>query len=357
MRAVVYDSFEGLLRLTDVPDPAPEPHGVVVRVTATGLCRSDWHGWMGHDDDITALPHIGGHEFAGVVEVVGSQVQRWKRGDRVTVPFVCACGTCPTCDAGQHQVCPNQWQPGFSGWGSFAEYVALPWADVNLVALPEAIPDSAAAALGCRTATAYRAVALVGRCAPGEKVAVIGCGGVGLSAVMTARALGAHVIGLDVSAGALGLARRLGAETTVDASGLTPDEVVAAIAEATDGGAHLALDALGSIDTAHISVACLRRRGRQVQVGLLPPAVVAGRASVPMHLVISRELSILGSHGLAAHDYPDLLDLVADGRIDPQALVTRTIGLAELPAAMAAMGARSDPGVTVVDPGALSPRV
>ena len=203
MRAVVYDGFGEAPRVEAVADPEPPPHGVVVRVEASGLCRSDWHGWMGHDPDIRAFPHVPGHELAGVIEAVGPEVRDWAPGARVTVPFVCACGDCEQCAAGNEQICDRQRQPGFTHWGSFAEYVALDWADVNLVALPESVGFDAAAGLGCRFATAYRAVVQVGRAQPGEWVAVHGCGGVGLSAVMIAAGLGARVVALDVADGAL----------------------------------------------------------------------------------------------------------------------------------------------------------
>ncbi|MFB9839326.1 alcohol dehydrogenase catalytic domain-containing protein, partial [Actinoallomurus acaciae] len=187
MRAVVFEEFGRMPDLREVPDPAPSPAGVVIRVAATGLCRSDWHGWMGHDSDIT-LPHVPGHELAGVVEAAGPEVTGWRAGDRVTVPFVCACGRCPACAAGEQQVCERQTQPGFTHWGSFAEYVAVENADVNLVGLPEGLGFAAAAGLGCRFATAYRALTAHGRATPGQWVAVHGCGGVGLSAVMIAAA-------------------------------------------------------------------------------------------------------------------------------------------------------------------------
>jgi D-arabinose 1-dehydrogenase-like Zn-dependent alcohol dehydrogenase len=179
MRAVVYDGFREPPGVETVPDPAPAPHGAVVRVEATGLCRSDWHGWMGHDPDISRFPHVPGHELAGVVEAVGADVRRWRPGARVTVPFVCACGTCEQCAAGHGQICDRQTQPGFTHWGSFAELVALDWADVNLVALPDSVDDVAAAGLGCRFATAYRAVLQVGRArasgSPCTAAAASGC--------------------------------------------------------------------------------------------------------------------------------------------------------------------------------------
>ena len=121
MKAVVYENFSSIPKIMNVEDPAPENHGVVIKVAATGVCRSDWHGWMGHDPDIE-LPHVPGHEFAGIIEAVGKDVRRFKIGDRVTVPFVSGCGFCPECHGGNHQVCGNQTQPGFTHWGSFAEY-------------------------------------------------------------------------------------------------------------------------------------------------------------------------------------------------------------------------------------------
>ncbi len=353
MRALVYEAFGGALDLREVPDPEPAPHGVVVRVEASGLCRSDWHGWSGHDPGI-ALPHVPGHELAGRVESIGAAVTRWAPGDRVTVPFVCACGTCGQCRAGQHQICERQTQPGFTGWGSFAELVALDHADVNLVALPDDVTAVAAAGLGCRVATAHRAVLAQGGARAGRWVAVHGCGGVGLAAVMVAAAVDARVVAVDVSPTALELARSFGAEVVVDASTAGgADTDATAIADAvravTDGGAHVSLDAFGSEASCAASVLSLRPRGRHVQVGLLPAGL--GHPAVPMAAVIAGELEIVGSHGMPAHDYDQLLALVAAGRLRPELLVTRRIGLAEAVDALPAMGAPGFPaGVTVVEP-------
>ncbi|WP_406398497.1 zinc-dependent alcohol dehydrogenase family protein [Streptomyces sp. NBC_00879] len=343
MRAVVFEEFGGPLDVREVPDPVAAPGGAVIRVEATGLCRSDWHGWMGHDPGIT-LPHVPGHELAGVVESVGDGVVEWRPGDRVTVPFICACGRCAACARGAQQVCERQEQPGFTHWGSFAEYVPVHHADTNLVALPDAMSLSTAASLGCRFATAFRAVVAQGRVRPGEWVAVHGCGGVGLSAVMIAAACGARVVAVDLSPDALELARSFGAEVCVDASALGAG-VADAVRSATGGGAHLSLDALGAPVTCVNSVQSLRRQGRHVQVGLLPQGI-----HLPMDRVVPLELEILGSHGMAAHAYPELMAMVASGSLRPDLLVTRTIGLAEAPAALAALGRGSGTGVTVVVP-------
>ncbi|MFF3091388.1 alcohol dehydrogenase catalytic domain-containing protein [Streptomyces nojiriensis] len=346
MRAVVFERYGEQAEVREVAEPGPPAGGVVVRVEATGLCRSDWHGWMGHDPNIV-LPHVPGHELAGVVEAVGAGVVNWRVGDRVTAPFVCACGSCADCAAGDHQVCARQTQPGFTHWGSFAEYVALDHADVNLVAVPEELSYATAAGLGCRFATAFRAVVARGRVAAGEWVAVHGCGGVGLSAVMIAAAAGARVVAVDTAPGALDLARTFGAVHCVDAR--DGADTAQAVREATGGGAHLSLDALGSPATAAASVAGLRRRGRHVQVGLLPAA--AGAAALPMDRVIGWELEVLGSHGMAAHAYPPMMEMVRGGVLRPDLLVTSTIPLDAAPAALAAMGTAAGRGVTIILPG------
>jgi len=338
----VYESFGGQPQVRDVPDPLPKREGVVIGVRATGLCRSDWHGWQGHDSDITELPHVPGHELAGEVHAVGGDVTQWRVGDRVTVPFICACGRCPSCVAGDQQVCSRQTQPGFTHWGSFAEYVAIDHADVNLVALPPEMSYSTAAALGCRFATAFRSVVAQGRVRSGEWVVVHGCGGVGLSAVMIAAACGAQVVAVDVNPRALDLAKQFGAALCLEA---VPD-VVSRVVEATGGGAHLSLDALGHPVTAANSVLSLRRRGRHVQVGLLP----GGATPLPMDRVIGWELEILGSHGMPAHAYGPMLDLVATGSLRPDLLVARTIGLPEAADALAEMDRSTAAGMTMIKP-------
>lgn len=346
MRAVVYPDHGVLPEVAEVPPPRCPDDGVVVAVRATGVCRSDWHAWKGHDP--VPLPHVPGHELAGVVAEVGPDVRRWSVGDRVTVPFVCGCGQCAWCAAGEAQVCPRQTQPGFTGPGSFAELVALHAADLNLVRLPDAVDFVTAASLGCRFATAFRALTAHGRVEPGSWLAVHGCGGVGLSAVMVGAALGARVVAVDVSPAALERAREVGAEVLLDARdpGAGTD-VAERVRDVTGGGAHVSLDALGSPATAVASVMSLRRRGRHVQVGLL-----LGEAStppLPMDRVVAQELEVYGSHGMAAHEYPAMLAMIEDGTLRPELLVGEVIDLEAAGAALAAMDRpRAGSGMTVV---------
>src|SRR6476661_5931747 len=340
---MVVDAVRARPEVREVPDPVAPDAGVVVEVVSTGLCRSDWHAWAGHDD--IAFPHVPGHELAGVVVEVGAGVDRWAVGDRVTVPFVCGCGRCEWCLSGNAQVCPDQQQPGFTHWGSFAELVALHAADTNLIGLPESIDFATAAGLGCRFATAYRALVGRARVSEGEWVTVFGAGGVGLSTVMIARALGSRVVAVDRSPEALALAADLGADHVLLADG---SDVPAAVADLTGGGSHVAVDAVGSEQTCADAILSLRRRGRHVQVGLLPP--VDGHPRVPMSRVIGWELDLLGSHGMAAVDYPGMLALVADGSRQPQRLVRRTIGLAEAAALLPRLDDAGLAGLTIVDP-------
>lgn len=343
MRAMVYEAFGVRPEIRVVPDPAPAPGGVVVKVAATGLCRSDWHGWMGHDSDIR-LPHVPGHELAGEVVACGAGVSRFGRGDRVTVPFVSGCGRCFECRSGNQQVCERQFQPGFTAWGSFAEYVALDHADGNLVRLPESIDCETAASLGCRFATSFRAVVDQGKVRGGEWVAVHGCGGIGLSAIMIAAAMGANPVAVDISTEKLDLARSIGAVATIDASSTA--DVPEAVREITGGGAHLSLDALGSPTTCFNSIKNLRRRGRHVQVGLM----LAEHATpqIPMAQVIAHELEIYGSHGMQAWRYNAMLEMMAQGRLRPQHLIGRRISLDEAVQALMDMPASRDLGISVI---------
>lgn len=346
MRAVIYSEYGALPTLQEVPEPRCPADGVVVAVEATGVCRSDWHAWMGHDP--VALPHVPGHELAGSIAEVGPDVTRWRVGDRVTVPFACGCGTCLVCRAGNSQVCPNQTQPGFTHWGSFADRVALHAADSNLIALPGTVSAVDAAALGCRFATAFGALVGRGRLTSGEWLVVHGAGGVGLSAVMIGMALGARVVAVDVSQAALDQAGDLGAEVIIRTTDKDDPTLVARrVIDATEGGAHVSIDAFGSTATALASIGGLRQRGRHVQVGLL----LAADAVLPVAMgpVVARELEILGSHGLAAAGYPPMMDLLASGALDPGRLVGHVISLDEAGRALAELGSRGRaPGLHVV---------
>lgn len=343
MRAAVYEEFQKPLTIQNVPTPKPSKNGVVIKVKACGICRSDWHGWMGNDADIK-LPHVPGHELAGVVEETGDGVRNWKKGDRVTLPFVCGCGVCAQCFSGNHQICDFQFQPGFTAWGAFAEFVAIDHADTNLVRLPEEIDFVTASSLGCRFITSFRAVVAQGKISDGEWLAVHGCGGVGLSAIMIGSALGAKVVAIDISDEKLEFARVVGAAAVVNAKTANPIE---AIKEITSGGVHVSIDALGNPEICFNSISSLRKRGRHIQVGLMEAEY--RQASIPINLVVANELEIFGSHGMQAHKYPEMLEMISSGKLQPQKLIGKTISLEESLQELTNMNNFTGTGVTVID--------
>ncbi|MCH8233265.1 MAG: zinc-dependent alcohol dehydrogenase family protein [Bacteroidetes bacterium] len=322
MQAATYETFSGPITIQEVRDPVASPNGVIIEVMATGICRSDWHGWKGHDQDIT-LPHVPGHELAGMVSDTGKNVKNWKPGDRVTLPFVCGCGTCEQCVSGNQQVCDHQFQPGFTHWGSFAEYIAIEYADINLVRLPDDMAYETAASLGCRFATSFRAIVHQGKVAEAQWVAVYGCGGVGLSAIMIANALGAYVVGVDISEETLSIAKKVGSDVIINAT--NTDDIPELIREVSNGGVHVSIDALGSVETCQNSVLSLRKRGKHIQVGLL-----AGKTpEIPMDTVVANELELIGSHGIQAHAYPQIFEMIESGRLRPGDLISGRVSLQE----------------------------
>lgn len=347
MRAIVYEEFSVLPQLRDIESPSTPTSGVVIDVEATGVCRSDHHAWAGHDATIT-LPHVPGHELVGRIASAGPDVTNFRVGQRVTVPFVCGCGRCRWCLGGNAQVCPNQTQPGFTHFGSWADQVVIHNADANLIAVPDDLPASAMVGLGCRFATAFHGLRVRANLSAGETVAVFGCGGVGLSAIMIARAIGAQVVAIDVNDAALERALQHGATHTVNAAGKSPAdlsaEVVAQFSDQCPDGVAVSVDALDREDTITAAIASLAPLGRHVQIGLLaaPPVIDLGR-------VIGLELSVLGSHGMAAAEYPEMLDLVVDGKLRPQDLVTNVIGLEDAPSAMEELGSNTGSGMTIID--------
>ncbi len=343
MRAIYFEEFAGQLVVKEIPIPNAENSSVVIRVAATGLCRSDWHAWMGHDSDI-ALPHVPGHEFAGVISSVGPEVVKFKVNDRVTVPFISGCGQCEFCLRGDAQVCPTQTQPGFTHFGSFAEYVQIHNADFNLIHLPDDLSFETAASLGCRFATSFRGLVDRAQVLPDEWVAIFGCGGVGLSAIMIAKALGAKVIAIDISPSALAKGKEIGADYLINSTEVDPVSEILQIS----GGVDISVDALGSATTASAGINSLRRLGRHLQLGLLPSDT--GTTALPIGRVIAYELTLLGSHGMAAIDYPKLLSMVASKTLRPELLVTSTITLEAGAIALANFTERSGAGIEIINP-------
>ena len=341
MRAAVMHGVRQDLAVMAVPDPVCPPDGVVLRVLACGICRSDWHAWTGADP--VALPHVLGHEYCGMIEAVGPLVSHWRLGDRVIAPFILGCGSCPDCRAGHQTLCATQALPGFNLPGAYGELLAVPHADANLARLPESMDPALAAALGCRVTTAWHALTGRAALAPGEWLAVQGAGGVGLSALLLGRALGARVVMVDVVAEKLSYANALGADAVVNAAEV---DAVAAIRDITGGGADVAIEALGIEATTVAAIRCLRKLGRMVQIGM--PAGAHATMRLPMDAVYSGQLAIYGTRGMPGWRYPSLFGLIDGGHVDLSPLIARRVGLSAVSTELRAFDGPAAPGVAVI---------
>ncbi len=334
MRAVQIDKILKPMKVRDVPIPEIGDNDALIRVTASGVCRTDWHLWNGDWTWIGValdLPLVLGHEISGVVEAVGSNVGELPVGTRVCVPFNMACGNCPYCLKGLQNVCDNyQWPMLTHGSGGFAQYVRVPNARLNCVPLPKEVSDIDGSALGCRYMTAYRAVATRARVRPGETVVVAGIGGVGRSCIEIAVALGAEVIAVDIKAEALEAAKKLGASEVLLSDGLSPQQIGDRVKALTGGlGVDVGFDAVGGHSSTLLTLHSLAKGGRMVQIGLTTQDD-KGEISLPIDQLLAKELSILGSLGNPHADYPDLLRLVSSGKVDPGRHLEAEIGLGDV---------------------------
>ena len=340
MRAAVLRAYRQDLSLEDVADPVLEEDGVVLRTLACGICRSDWHGWVGEHPRVKP-GQIPGHEYCGEVVAAGPR-SGWSVGDRVIAPFILACGTCPACRSGVSNTCPDQRLPGFVEPGAFAEYVGVAHAH-NLARLPEGMSPVLAASLGCRVTTAFHALTDRAALRPGEWLAVHGTGGIGLATLILGRALGARVVVVDVVPEKLDHARSLGADAALDAR---DGDVAAAIRDITGGGAHVSVEALGIAQTTNSSLHCLRALGRHVQVGM--PVGHTARMEIDMSAVYPKNLAVYGTRGMPAHKYPSMLAMIEAGLVDFTPMIAREVGLSQAGAELARFDGPMPPGVAVI---------
>ncbi len=349
MKAAVMEQFgEPLKVYDDWSDPDCGPRDAIIKVEACGICRSDytlWNGGMGWMGIVPQLPAVLGHEYCGVVEEVGSEVPGFQKDDRVVSPFCHACGTCEFCTAGHQNVCANTQIPSIHYTGGYASYTKVANADVNLVKLPAAISFPEAAGMGCRFITAYHGVVDQAAVRDGEWVAVFACGGVGLAAVNIASALGANVIAVSRNEGKLALAKKLGATHTITAGPDAPNKIV----DLTGGGAHVSVDALGAADTAIPAIMSLRTRGRHLRLGVSNKKE-QGQISLPVDLILFRELSVVGSFGMQAARFPEMLRMVESGRLNPGLLVGDTVALEKASDVLASMTGYETLAMSVIAP-------
>lgn len=339
MRAAVIREFSQDLSIETVPDPACPETGVVLSVAACGVCRSDYHGWVG------AHPKVGpgailGHEYCGTVVEAGARATH-KVGARLIAPFILGCGSCPACRMGASNTCESAVVPGFGAPGAYAEFVAVPF-DHNLVALPDSLSPALAAGLGCRVTTAWHALTDRAQVRMGEWVAIHGTGGIGLSALLLAKMLGARVVVVDIVPEKLAHALSLGADAAVNA---LQEDVPAAIRELTGGGAQVSIEALGSAATTNASVECLATLGRHVHVGM-PSG--DGMMQINMRAIYAKQLAFYGTRGMPAWKYPSLLGMIERGDVDLSPMLDREVSLSGASAELCAMRGPTRPGTAVI---------
>ncbi len=351
MRALVLRTARALDYVVDHPDPICPDDGLVIAVEAAGLCRSDVHVWAGGwewEGAVPETPVVLGHEVAGRIVETGRDVpdaDGLRVGDRIAVPFQLSCGGCAACVTGETQHCGDALYTGNSVDGGFAELMAVPRAVGNVVEIPETVGAAAAAALSCRYMTAWRAVRVVGGAQADEHILVSGAGGLGLACIQIASAIGATVIAVEPNPMAAALARAAGADRVLSPSA----ELAQQVLDHTEGGAHLSVDTSGVADAAVAALGCLARGGRHVQTGLTGEQD-RGIVPWPSDRIVMRELRVLGSLGNAHNDYRPLLNLIADGRLDPDALAGRAVSLAEAHALIPTLLDTVLPGLCAVVP-------
>ncbi|MGH7962782.1 MAG: zinc-binding dehydrogenase [Candidatus Binatia bacterium] len=344
MKALVFEATNEPMKVREFPDPQCPPHGAIVRVEGSGICRSDWHLWQGDWSWIGfafPLPMVLGHEYTGVVEEVGKEVQTFKKGDRVVMPPNHACGACAECRRGASNLC----FAGGTFMGGYGRYVPVAHADFNMMRLNDQIDFIEAAAMGCRYITAYHGVLDQGQVKADDSVVIYGCGGVGLSAVQIAAAAGAQVIAVDLDDQKLALAKKVGAEHVINAKNTDP---VGAVRELTHGGADVAVDALGIATTCRNGIMSLRKQGRHVQIGLTTQQE-KGEVSLPIDMMVLSEIQFVGSASMQTSRYPAMLGMVARKKISPKALVTEIIPIEKAFGVIEQMSKFQNVGMSVVN--------
>ncbi len=318
MRAAVFQGSGRPLLVGEVPRPTPGAGDALVKVAACGFCHTDLH-YLDHAvPTAKSPPLILGHEISGIVEELGPGNLVRSVGDRVLVPSVLPCGSCEYCRAGRGNICPQLQMPGNHRDGGFAEYVVIPARD--LVPLPSDLDLAHSAVIADALTTPYHAVVHRARVRSGDWVVVVGCGGVGINAVQFAAAAGANVIAVDLRAEKRETARRLGACDALDPA--EHPDLGREVRKRSGGGADVALEVVGKPETVGLALSTLRRGGRLCVVGYSDSV-----ASIPLNRLMFFEYEIVGSLGCRPVDYPRVIEMVRQGKVNLDAVVTARLPL------------------------------
>jgi len=323
MKAAVFYEPNKPLKIEEVETPKIEPHEILVKIAACGVCNTDLH-YIDHGvPTFKKPPMILGHEPSGIVEEAGSEVENFKAGDRVLIPPVFSCGYCANCRLGRENICFNMVMLGNHIDGAFAEYTKVPAKDCQH--LPEDLPLEESSIIADAISTPYHAVKNRAQVKPGDSVVVFGCGGVGINVVQVAAASGGSVIAVDIVDKKLDMAKKLGAQQTINPSGKEDKELLKEIRGLTGGGADIAIEAIGNPKTIELASSAVKAGGLHCQVGYTHHNVPinAGR-------LMFREIEIKGSLGCRPVDYPKIIEMVRTGKIQLEPVVTHKFKLDEI---------------------------
>lgn len=337
MKAAVFHGGEKPLSIEEVPTPTPAPRQVLVKVAGCGVCHTDLHYIDHGTPTFKDPPMVLGHEISGTVEAAGDQVDNLQVGDRVLIAAVTSCGTCAACREGRENVCARGEMLGNHIDGGFAEYVVAPAKDTFV--LPDEVPLVEGSIIADAITTPYHAVLNRGEVRPGDAVVVFGCGGVGINVVQVAAALGARVVAVDISADKREWAKKLGAAEVLDPESV--ERVDKALRKLTGGGADVSFEAVGNPVTQEQALGALKTGGRAVFVGYSPKPMTLNSGRV-----MFRELEVVGSLGCRPVDYPRVIEMVRQGRIELEPLVTHRYGLDDIEEALDTL--RSGEAIRVV---------
>lgn len=350
MHGAVLKEYGEPLEIEERDTPSPGSDEVLVELEACGICRSDWHAWQGDygwlEGGRVPLGHILGHEPAGTVIETGEDVENYREGDEVVLPFNTICGKCRPCRNGDSHMCDNIVHYGFEIQpGAFSTHVCVPNADFNLARIPDGISPSEMAALGCRYVTSYHAMVDRAPVEPGDWLAVHGCGGIGLSVINVANALGGNVIAVDLQDEKLDLAEEMGAVETVNAQ--NADDVPSEVHDITDGGANISVDALGIEETCRNSIDSVKKMGQHLQLGITS-SEERGMIELPIDKMLHSEIDLLTAKGMPPHRYDEIFAMMKTGKLTPGKMVSREVALDDVSDRLDAMTNFETKGVEVI---------